>query len=59
MAFTFIKRALIYFALILCILSYCQAWRPFVEEFDKLLRAWSMSDLNSRVLTRDVVTDAP
>jgi len=53
MAFSFIKRALIYFALILCMLSYCQAWRPFVEEFDKLLRALSMSvsDLNSRGLS--------
>ena len=39
MAFSLIKRALIYFVLILCMLSYCQAWRPFAEEFDKLLRA--------------------
>jgi len=47
MAFTFIKRALIYFALILCMLSYYQAWRPFAEEVDKLLRALLMSDLRA------------
>ena len=59
MAFSFIKRALIYFILILCMLSYFQACEPHAVAFDKLLRALSMSDLNSRVLTRDEGADAP
>ena len=59
MAFTLIKRALTFYTLILCMLSYCQAWKPFAEEFDKLLRALTMSALNSRVLTCDGVADAP
>ena len=39
MAFALIKRDLTFFALILCMLSYIQAWEPFTEEFDKLLHA--------------------
>jgi len=38
-SFALIKRALNFFTLILCMLSYCQAWQPYAEEFDKLLRA--------------------
>ena len=57
--FSLIKRALIYFILILCMLSYFQACEPHAVAFDKLLRALSMSDLNSRVLTRDEGADAP
>ena len=52
-------RGLILFFMLSCMFSHYQAWRPFAEEFDKLLRALSMSDLNSRVLTRDAVADAP
>ena len=58
-AFALIKRALIFFALILCMLSYLQAWTPFAEKFDKLLRALTVSALNSRVLTCNGVADAP
>jgi len=47
MAFSLIKRALTFFALILCMLSYYQAWKPYVEEFDKLLRALTASALHS------------
>jgi len=50
MVFIFIKRALIYFVFILCMLSYLQAWKPFAEEFDKLKRALTMSSLSSWVL---------
>jgi len=59
MVSTLLKRALAFFALILCMLSYCQAWKPFAEEFDKLLRALTASVLDSRVLTCDGVADAP
>ena len=59
MAFSLMKRALIYFILILCILSYFQACEPHVVPFGKLLRALTPSDLNSRVLTRDGVANAP
>jgi len=31
-------------------LSYCQAWKPYDEEFDKLLRSLTASALNSWVL---------
>jgi len=54
MAFSLIKRALIYFILILWMLSYCQACKPFAEEFEKLLRAFTMSDLNKSGL-KDVM----
>ena len=46
MALSLIKRALIFFALILCMLSYCQACEPHAVEFDKLLRALTASGLN-------------
>ena len=46
MAFPLIKGALIFFALILCMLSYCHACEPHAVEFDKLLRALTASDLN-------------
>jgi len=59
MAFTLIKRALTFFALILCMLSYYKAWKPYTEEFDKILRALTASALNSRVLTCDGVADTP
>ena len=39
MVFIFIKRGLIYFVFILCMLSYLQACEPHVMAFDKLLRA--------------------
>jgi len=35
-AFALIKRALIFFALVLYMLSYYESWKPYVEEFDKL-----------------------
>ena len=50
MAYSLIKRALIYFILILCMLSYFQACEPHVVAFDKLLHALTTSDLSSRVL---------
>jgi len=59
MAFTLIKRALTFYTLILCMLSYCQAWKPFAEEFDNVMRALMVSTLNSRVLTHDRVASAP
>ena len=37
LVFTLLKRALTFFTLILYVLSQNQAWKPFVEEFDKLL----------------------
>jgi len=55
MAFALIKRTLIFFVLILCMLSCCQAWKPYVEEFDMLLRV----SVHSRVLIYDGVVDAP
>jgi len=50
MAFDLLKRALIYFVFILCMLSYLQACEPHAVAFDKLLRALTMSSLSSRVL---------
>ena len=44
--FCLIKRALTFFALILCMLSYCQACKPYAKEFDKLLRALKAVELN-------------
>jgi len=58
-ACTLIKRALTFIALILCMLSYCHACEPHAVEFDKLLRALTMSALDSQVLTCDGVADAP
>jgi len=52
MAFALIKRALTFFALILCMLSYCQTWKPFAEELDKLLRALTTSEWRERVLKK-------
>jgi len=49
-AFSLIKRPLIYFILILCMLSYFQACEPHAVAFDKLLRALTASDWISRVL---------
>ena len=46
MAFTLIKRALMFYALILCMFSYCQAYEPHAAVFDKLMRALTASDLN-------------
>jgi len=40
-------------------LSYYKAWKPYTEEFDKILRALTASALNSRVLTCDGVADTP
>ena len=45
MAFALIKRALTFFALILCTLSYCQSWKPFAKEL-------TVSALDSRVLKK-------
>ena len=50
MAFDFLKRALIYFVFILCMLSYLQACEPHVMAFDMLKRALTMSSLSSRVV---------
>jgi len=50
MAFTLMKRALTFCALILHMLSDCQACKPFAERFDKLPRALTASTLNNRVL---------
>jgi len=51
MTFALIKRALTYFTLILCVLSHSQAWKLYSEEFDKLLRALTMSGQKYQVLT--------
>jgi len=59
LAFTLIKRALIFLTLILCMLSYCQTWKPFAEEFNKLLCALTTSEWRARVLICDGVADAP
>jgi len=58
MAFTLIKRALTFFALILCMLSYCHACEPLAVEFNKLLRALTMSSLDTRVIIGDGIADA-
>ena len=52
MAFSLIKRALIFFVLILCMLSYCHACEAHAVAFDKLLRALTTSALNSQVLKK-------
>ena len=58
LAFTLIKRALTFFTLILCMLSCCQAWKPFAKEFDNLLRAVTTSCI-ARSWICDGVADAP
>ena len=50
MAFDLLKRALIFFSLILCMLSYLHACEPHAVAFDKLLRALTTSNLRSRVV---------
>jgi len=50
MVFIFIKRALIYFVFILCMLSYLPACEPHAMAFDKLLRALTASDLRIGVM---------
>jgi len=50
MTFDLLKRALIFFSLILCMLSYLQACEPHAVAFDKLLRALTASDLRSQVV---------
>jgi len=50
-AFTFMKRVINLFAMIICVLSHSQAWKPFVEGFDKLLCALTASEWRARVLT--------
>ena len=52
MALSLIKRSVIFFALILCTLSYCHACEPHAIVFDKLLRALTTSALNSWVLKK-------
>jgi len=52
MAFSLMKRALTFFVLILCMLSYGQAWKPFAEDFDKLLRVLIASEWRERVLKK-------
>jgi len=52
MAFSLIKRALIFFALILCMIFYCQACEPHAKESDKLLSALTASEWRARVLTK-------
>jgi len=52
MDFSLIKRGLTFFALILCMFSYCQAYEPHAAVFDKLLRALTVSALNSGVLKK-------
>ena len=51
LAFTLVKRALTLFVMIICVLSHSQAWKPFVEGFDKLLCALTASEWRARVLT--------
>ena len=49
-AFDLLKRALIFFSLILCMLSFLQACEPHAVAFNKLMRALTMSDLRSRIV---------
>jgi len=39
MALALLKRAITFFVVIIFMLSYCHAWKLYVEEFDRLLRA--------------------
>jgi len=48
--FALVKRALTFFAVIIFMPSYYQAWKLCAEEFDKLLRALTMLDLKGRAL---------
>jgi len=50
MAFDLLKRALIFFSLIFCMLSCLQACEPHAVTFDRLLRALMASNLRSRVV---------
>jgi len=59
LVFTLLKRALTLFAVIICVLSYSQAWKPFAEELNKFLRALTVFEWRARVLTYDGVADAP
>ena len=47
MAFTLIKRALIFFVMLFSVLSYHNACEPHAVEFDKFLHALTMSDLRA------------
>jgi len=49
MVSTLLKRAPTFFVLILCTLSYCEAWKSYAKEFDKL-RTLAESVLHRRVL---------
>jgi len=44
LAFTLLKRALTSLSVIIYVLSYSEVWKPFAEEFDKLLRALIASE---------------
>jgi len=50
MAFTLIKRVLIFFVMLFLVLSQHHACEPHVVEFDKLLRALTASDLRAWVV---------
>jgi len=52
MAFSLMNRALTFFVLVLCVLSFYQAWKPFAEEFDKLLRALIAFECQAWVLKK-------
>ena len=48
--FAVMKRALTFFVVTIFMLSYFYAWKLYAKEFDKLLRALTMSDLMREVL---------
>jgi len=52
MALALLKRVLILFLVIILMLSYNRACEPYVEEFDKLLQALTMSDPRSQFLRK-------
>jgi len=52
MVFALIKRVLTYFALILCMLSYCHACETHAMALNKLLHASTASEWAARVLKK-------
>jgi len=51
-AFSLLKRALIFFVMIILVLSYYHGCEPYAKEFDKLLRAFTTFNPKSRVLKK-------
>jgi len=45
MVFALLKSALTFFIVIILLLSYSDAYEPYAEEFDKLLRALTACNL--------------